>query len=258
MKYNETFLILIKSLTHTENTRVDYFYNTAKEMGLKPINLYLDLSKSYDDLVKFVNSIKDYSTWTEDQQGNKFYFKNILNLNTFTKGKMDGYITCENVTDLLHSLHRFGKLVQFDELQKIADTMPAKQKDQNQKTTYKWQGNAEIELPKLYRLMKDTIRLIASDTTPEQFKAVFSELPIDDKIERIEWLNKPVLLAYFIMQLVKNNKIVEIDIWAKAENCFKDINRKSLAQSYQNSLSNTNPKHKGKPKDFKIIESLFL
>lgn len=195
MKSNEAILILIKSLLHTENTRVDYFYNTAKEMGLKPINLYLDLSKSYDELVEFVNSIHDYYVWTEDKQGKKTYFKNVLNLLTFTNREIPGQIDSENVGNYLPALHKFGKLIQAEAIQKIENT---KSKNHNQKTTYKWPGNAKKELPELHSLMiSNKYKLIASDITLERFTAIFSEQPFDS-VKPIKWLKSNRLLAYFL------------------------------------------------------------
>lgn len=68
---------------------------------------------------------------------------------------------------------------------------------QQKRTTYQWQGNADKELPELYSLMINKHKLIASDTTLEQFTAIFTGHPIKN-IKPIKWLNSNRLLAYFL------------------------------------------------------------
>ena len=68
---------------------------------------------------------------------------------------------------------------------------------QQKRTTYQWQGNADKELPELYSLMINKHKLIASDTTLEQFTAIFTGQPIKN-IKPIKWLNSNRLLAYFL------------------------------------------------------------
>ncbi len=62
---------------------------------------------------------------------------------------------------------------------------PYKDKQQ-QKTSYVWQNNPDKELPELYRLMLNKYKLIAPETTLEQFKAVFTGQPINE-IKPIRW-----------------------------------------------------------------------
>jgi len=68
---------------------------------------------------------------------------------------------------------------------------------QQKRTTYQWQGNAGKELPELYNLMIIQYKLIASETTIEQFTAIFTGQPTDN-IKPIKWLNSNRLLAYFL------------------------------------------------------------
>jgi len=65
------------------------------------------------------------------------------------------------------------------------------------KLSYEWQNNRDKELPELYSLMINKYKLIAPETTPEQFKAVFTGQPIDG-IEPIKWIASNRLLAYFL------------------------------------------------------------
>ena len=62
---------------------------------------------------------------------------------------------------------------------------PYKDKQQ-QKTSYVWQNNPDKELPELYSLMLNKYKLIAPETTLEQFKAVFTGQPINE-IKPIRW-----------------------------------------------------------------------
>lgn len=57
---------------------------------------------------------------------------------------------------------------------------------QQKKTSYVWQNNPDKELPELYSLMLNKYKLIAPETTLEQFKAVFTGQPINE-IKPIRW-----------------------------------------------------------------------
>jgi hypothetical protein len=75
---------------------------------------------------------------------------------------------------------------------------PARKPPQQQKkTSYVWQNNPDTELPMLHSLMINKYKLIASETTYEQFKAIFTGQPIDS-IEPIKWIDTNRLLAYFL------------------------------------------------------------
>ena len=73
----------------------------------------------------------------------------------------------------------------------------SKKPQQSNKVSFIWQGNAEKELPELYRLMLDEYKLIAPDTNLSQFKAVFTGQPIES-IEPVKWIASNRLLAYFL------------------------------------------------------------
>lgn len=123
--------------------------------------------------------------------------------------------------------------------------------------SYVWQNNPDTELPKLFKQMINIYKLIASDTTFEQFEAIFTGQPIES-IKPIKWEDQTVLLAYFIAELRTKNKVsIDVDLWAIAEKCFQDTKRKTLANAYNNSLNNKNKTHKDKPKQHKIIDDIF-
>ena len=84
---------------------------------------------------------------------------------------------------------------------------PYKDKQQ-QKTSYVWQSNPDKELPELYKLMIDKYKLIAPETTLEQFKAVFTGQAIES-INPIKWHQENASeLLYFIDRLQQTNNIV--------------------------------------------------
>lgn len=121
-----------------------------------------------------------------------------------------------------------------------------------QKKTYQWQSNPDKEIPELYSLMINQYKLIASDTKPEQFKAIFTGQPIDS-VKPIKWLAKKNLLAYFIDHPIFINKLpLNTDYWAKAKYCFQGAN--SLVQSKNNYLNNKTLN--GKPTNYIIIDEL--
>jgi len=73
--------------------------------------------------------------------------------------------------------------------------------------SYRWQMNPDSELPILYSLMLDEYSLIASETTLEQFKAVFTGQPTQS-INPIKWhQDNASELLYFINRLEQTNNI---------------------------------------------------
>lgn len=74
-------------------------------------------------------------------------------------------------------------------------------------TSYVWQGKPE-DLTELYSLMIYKYKLIASETTYEQFNAVFTGQPIDSSFEPIRWhKDNATELLYFIEKLEQSNNI---------------------------------------------------
>jgi hypothetical protein len=93
---------------------------------------------------------------------------------------------------------------EIDHQQKRPARKPTKQQ---QKTSYVWQSNPDKELPELYKLMIDNYKLIAPETTLEQFKAVFTGQPINE-IKPIRWhQDNASELLYFIDKLEQSHNI---------------------------------------------------
>lgn len=94
---------------------------------------------------------------------------------------------------------------EIDYQQKKPIRKPPKQKKM---TSYVWQNNPDKELPELYSLMIDNYKLIAPETTYEQFKAVFTGQAIES-INPIKWhQDNASELVYFIDRLEQTDNIV--------------------------------------------------
>ena len=96
---------------------------------------------------------------------------------------------------------------------------------QKNRTTYQWQNNADKELPELYSLMINEYKLIASDTTLEQFTAIFTGQSIDS-VKPIKWhQNNATELLYFIIRLEQLNNVAHNPKradYTKLKACFVD------------------------------------
>jgi hypothetical protein len=79
---------------------------------------------------------------------------------------------------------------------------------QKKRTTYQWKENTDKELPELYSLLVSKYKLIASDTTIEQLRAIFTGQPIES-IYPVKWhQDNASELLYFIIKLEQSNNIV--------------------------------------------------
>ena len=105
---------------------------------------------------------------------------------------------------------------EIDHHQKRPTTKPPQQQ---KKTSYVWQNNPDKELPELYKLMIGKYKLIASETTYEQFKAIFTGQPIES-IEPIKWHQENASeLLYFNVAI--NNKVNNVwNIYQRMTDCF--------------------------------------
>jgi hypothetical protein len=96
----------------------------------------------------------------------------------------------------------------FNEIDRHQKRPARKPPQQQKKTSYVWQINPDKELPELHSLMINKYKLIASETTFEQFKAIFTGQPIES-IEPIKWhQDNASELLYFIDRLEQLNNIV--------------------------------------------------
>ena len=87
------------------------------------------------------------------------------------------------------------------------------------KTSYVWQNNPDKELPELYRLMIDKYKLIAPETTLEQFKAVFTGQPIES-INPIKWHQDNASELLYFNEAIKNKVNDVWHIYQRLDACF--------------------------------------
>lgn len=74
--------------------------------------------------------------------------------------------------------------------------------------SYIWKNDTDIDLPELYSKMLDEYKLIASDTTYEQFKVIFTGQHIGITFEPVRWLkNNASELLYFVLKLEESENI---------------------------------------------------
>jgi hypothetical protein len=85
----------------------------------------------------------------------------------------------------------------LDNLSKESKPLNKANQSNQKKTSFLWQNNPDKELPELFSLMIDKYKLIASETTYEQFKQVFTGQPTES-INPIKWKATNRLLAYFL------------------------------------------------------------
>lgn len=75
-------------------------------------------------------------------------------------------------------------------------------------TSYLWQNNPDKELPELYNLMINKYKLIAPETTLEQFISVFTGQAIES-INPIIWhQDNASEVCYFLLRLIETNNII--------------------------------------------------
>lgn len=120
---------------------------------------------------------------------------------------------------------------------------------QQKKTSYEWQNEPDKELPELYSLMMGKYKLIAPETTYEQFRAIFTRQPIES-INPIKWTESNRLLAYFLDSVFNGQNWQSI-----AGNGGLFLNKKGLKISANDlSVAKKGYIDFGKPKDYEKID----
>lgn len=93
-----------------------------------------------------------------------------------------------------------------------------KPQNQQKKTSFVWQNNPDKELPELYSLMIK-YKLIAPETTSEQFKAVFTGQAIES-INPIKWHQDNASELLYFNEAIKNKVNDVWHIYQRLAACF--------------------------------------
>lgn len=105
---------------------------------------------------------------------------------------------------------------EIDYQQKKPTRKPPKQQ---KKTSYVWQSNPNKEIPELYSLMINKYKLIAPETTPEQFKAIFTGQSIES-INPIKWHQDNASELLYFNEAIKNKVNNVWHIYQRLAACF--------------------------------------
>jgi hypothetical protein len=202
MENKEIRRIIFESLLHKNITRVNYFNEQLEKSSIYPLIFAKCLLDEFKNIDEYVNS-SSFKAWEIDSNtGEKKYFKNIILLSKETEGKMMGQIDFRNINEIAKPLIEFSKIILNNDAQN--SKLPKQQK----KTSYVWQIDPDKELPELYRLMVNKYKLIASETTIEQFTDIFTGQPIEN-VNPIKWHEDNASeLLYFIIRLEQLHTIV--------------------------------------------------
>jgi hypothetical protein len=192
-----------------------------KEMGALPTFDWKELKKSREqDFLKYKQTVNEgnlmngiependnflYQKWLEREKENAKFWKFDIVEKKLTP-------ICES--DLIQIDHYLNFLDQ--ELNK-AQNNTTKPKI---KTSFVWLNNPDQELPELYKLMRDRYNLIASETTLEQFKAVFTGQPIDDSFEPIKWHQDNASELLYFNEAIKDKVNDVWHIYQRLAACF--------------------------------------
>lgn len=106
---------------------------------------------------------------------------------------------------------------EIDLHQKRPSRKPPKQQ---KKTSYVWQNKPDQELPELYSLMIHRYKLIAPETTYEQFTAVFTGQPIDESFMPISWHQDNASELLFFNEAIKGKVNTVWKIYKRMTACF--------------------------------------
>jgi len=125
--------------------------------------------------------------------------------------------------------------------------------------SYKWLIGQD-KLQEFYNKMIAN-KLIAQDTQEDDFKAVFSAIPVSDIKNRIQWEKGAKLFAYFFNELTEHDYIPKKPKWILLEYCFnyKDYRNSTYVPILESVKSHmTEISIYGAPKEANLVDCLFL
>jgi hypothetical protein len=163
----------------------------------------------------------------------------------------------DSLTQMFETKLRFcNEVTKFLNQNHDAESIPARYGKQ-EKRSYKWLKDQET-LTKFYNELKSH-DLIAKETDIDDFKAVFSNIPIDDINTPIQWEKGSKLFAYYFKQLLEKGFIPKKPSWALLSDLFtysrtdkgEYVPISSNVRTFVTEINST-----GAPKDAGIIDSI--
>ncbi len=106
MTANESDLILLGALRHTQGSRTDYFINEAQKHGVSEKTLLFELIYSFNRFYKIVNTAK-YDEWGVNEDGNREPSYYCFHL--YEHISIEGTLDKDNIFELLDILKDFAK-----------------------------------------------------------------------------------------------------------------------------------------------------
>jgi hypothetical protein len=89
-----------------------------------------------------------------------------------------------------------------------------------EKISFVWCTDPDKELPELYSKMLKEYQLIASETTYEQFKAIFTGKPINKSFVPVRWHQDNASELLYFNEAIKNKVNVVWNIYQRLTACF--------------------------------------
>ena len=161
-----------------------------------PLAISVKIEQIPDLFIKWKNEIKDCAETTRQRK-----------INTYLE-LIQGLLYHFKFPDEYNKVSVEKIRPELLEMEAYFTNLLTKETKQQKKTSYVWQNNPDKELPELYNLMINKYKLIAPETTYEQFIAVYTGQPIDE-IEPIRWHQENASeLVYFIDRLEQTDNIV--------------------------------------------------
>lgn len=112
-----------------------------------------------------------------------------------------------------------------------------KYSDNQNKKSYVWQGDPDSELIKFYSLMIDKYKLIAPETTYDQFKAVFTGQPTINIIP-IKWHQDNASELLYFNEAIKSKVNVVWNIYQRMTACFVKPDGKQFKVAWKSLKTN--------------------
>ena len=131
-------------------------------------------------------------------------------------------------------------------------------KKQQERRSFKWLKDEELLL-NFYNHLKSNV-LISKDTDVNDFKEVFSNIPISEIKKPVQWEKGAKLFAYFFYNLIEKKFIPQKPSWVNLQYCFT-YNRNDIGQyvavdegvrAHVTVINN-----EGAPKGAELIDALF-